>query len=228
MLLENDVMIMIKILVVEDEKPINELIVKNLTKAGYECIPAYDGQEAADKIENNDYDLVILDIMLPSIDGYELLEYIKPIGKPVIFLTAKSLVKDRVKGLNMGAEDYIIKPFDITELIARIEVVLRRFHKTSSEIYFQEFKIDLENHIVYRKQDIMELTPKEFALFAMLVRNKNQTLYREQLYMQVWEEEYSGNSRTLDIHIRRLRGKLGIEERLKTVFKLGYRLEEIP
>lgn len=215
----------IKILVVEDEVPINELICDNLQKNGYRCRGVFDGMEAADELEKTRYDLVLLDIMLPKVDGYELLESIKPEKIPVIFLTAKSQIKDRVKGLRLGAEDYIVKPFAISELLARVEVVLRRFQKTESEIQFDEFTIDLENRTVKKYQTEISLTPKEFDLFVLFIRNINQTLFRDQIYMQVWEMEYTGDTRTIDYHVRCIRKKLELQERLKTVFMMGYRLE---
>ena len=215
----------IKILVVEDEAPINELICNNLQKNGYMCKGVFDGMAAADELEKNRYDLVLLDIMLPKVDGYELMECIKPENIPVIFLTAKSQIKDRVKGLKLGAEDYIVKPFAISELLARVEVVLRRFQKADDEIQFDEFTINLKNRTVRKSQTEVGLTPKEFELFVLFVRNINQTLFRDQIYMQVWEMEYAGDTRTIDYHVRCIRKKLGLQERLKTVFMMGYRLE---
>lgn len=166
---------MIEILIVEDEKPISDLIRLNLMKAGYSCTCAFDGMEAADILEERNFDLIILDVMLPKLNGFELMEYIKPLGIPVIFLTAKATLDDRLRGLTSGAEDYMVKPFEIVEL---------------------------------------------------LMRNKNITLFREKIYEEIWGSEYSVESRTLDLHIQRLRKKLDIGDSLKTVFKAGYRLEE--
>lgn len=216
---------MIKILIVEDEKPISDLIKISLTDEGYHCVCTYDGQEAADIIEKQVFDLILLDIMLPKIDGYELLEYINYYHMPVIFLTARAEVKDRVKGLKAGAEDYITKPFEIMELLARVETVLRRYNKTSKEIGFGDIKIDTEAHIVTKAGNPVGLTAKEFALLVLLVRNKNKALYRSQIYAQVWEEEYLGDSRTVDLHIQRLRKKLSLEKSIVPVYKIGYRLE---
>lgn len=216
---------MIKILVVEDERPISDLIKINLTDAGYECTCAYDGLEAANILESHNFDLILLDIMLPEIDGYELLEYIKPLDIPVIFLTAKSALNDRVKGLTLGAEDYIIKPFEIVELLARVNVVLRRYNKSAAILQFEDISIDPENKIVKKGNNILDLTPKEFDLLVMFVRNVNITLFRERIYESIWESEYYGDTRTLDLHIQRLRKKTGLEHKLKTVYKVGYRLE---
>lgn len=216
---------MIKILIVEDERPISDLIKINLTDAGYECTCAYDGLEAANILESHNFDLILLDIMLPEIDGYELLEYIKPLDIPVIFLTAKSALNDRVKGLTLGAEDYIIKPFEIVELLARVNVVLRRYNKSAAILQFEDISIDPENKIVKKGNNILDLTPKEFDLLVMFVRNVNITLFRERIYESIWESEYYGDTRTLDLHIQRLRKKTGLEHKLKTVYKVGYRLE---
>lgn len=216
---------MIKILTVEDDKPISDLIKLNLTAAGYDCTCAYDGMSAADMLEENSFDLILLDIMLPKVDGYELLEYIKPLKIPVIFLTAKSDINDRVKGLTLGAEDYIIKPFEIVELLARINVVLRRYNKNSSSLTFEDLTIDTDNKTVTKNGQNIELTPKEFELLVMLVRNINITLFREKIYESIWESDYLGDTRTLDLHIQRLRKKTGLDKKLKTIYKVGYRLE---
>lgn len=218
---------MIKILVVEDEIAISELIRIHLEQEGYQCTCANDGMAAADHLQENDYDLVLLDIMLPNVNGYELMEYIRPLGMPVIFLTAKNTVEEKVKGLNLGAEDYIVKPFAVIELLARIEVVLRRYKKTQETMNYEEFQINMTNQIVKKNAQIIELSPKEFQLFALFVKYTNQTLYRSQIFQQIWETEYTGDTRTLDQHVQKIRKKLGLEERLKTVFKMGYRLESV-
>lgn len=214
------------ILIVEDEEPISNLIKVNLTAEGYQCVCAFDGKTAADYIENEDYDLILLDIMLPEIDGYELLEYIKPLGIPVIFLTAKSAVADRIKGLKLGADDYLTKPFQVGELVARVEALLRRYGKINHKLSFADVEIDLASRTVRKQGEIVELTIKEFDLLVELVQNKNVALYRERLYEKVWKETYLGDTRTLDSHIQRLRRKLGWEKLIKTVFRVGYRLED--
>lgn len=217
---------MIKILVVEDERPISDLIRMNLEDAGYQCTCALDGLTAADILEKHTFDLVLLDIMLPKVDGYELFEYIKPTGTPVIFLTAKAGLNDRVKGLNLGAEDYIVKPFEIVELMARIQVVLRRYHKDATKLLFGDIVLNTENRTVCRNGQEIVLTPKEFTLLELLVRNKNMTLFRDKIYELVWENDSYGDTRTLDLHVQRLRKKLGLTEKLKTIYKVGYRLED--
>lgn len=217
---------MIKILIVEDEIPISNLIEFNLTDAGYRCTCAYDGMQAVDLLSENIYDLVLLDIMLPKVDGYEIMEYIKPLDIPVIFLTAKNTIQDKVKGLTMGAEDFIVKPFEIVELLARINVVLRRYNKSSNILHYKDISIDVNNVSAVKGCVPLDLTPKEFHLLVLFVRNLNITLFREKIYETVWETEYSGDTRTLDLHIQRLRKKAGLKDSLKTIYQVGYRLEE--
>lgn len=217
---------MIKILIVEDEKPISDLISINLSANNYQCYQAYDGLEAANLLESHTYDLILLDIMLPNIDGFELLEYIRPLNIPVIFITAKASVDDRVKGLTMGAEDYIVKPFQVVELLARVNVVLRRFNKASSILTFNDITLNTDSKIATKGDKALELTPKEFELLALFIRNLNITLFRERIYETIWENEYFGDTRTLDLHIQRLRKKAGLGKALKTIYKVGYRLED--
>ena len=216
---------MLSVLIVEDEKAIANLIYISLSDEGYRCTCAFDGKQGADLIEKENYDLILLDIMLPEIDGYELLEYIKPLGTPVIFITAKGAVDDRIKGLKLGADDYLVKPFQIGELLARVEAVLRRYGKGDKQIVFADVSINIDSRQVLKEGQAVDLTVKEFDLLVELIRNKNVALYRDRLYEKVWGEEYFGETRTLDSHIQRLRKKLGWEERIKTVFRIGYRLE---
>lgn len=217
---------MIKILIVEDDKAICNLINVSLSAEGYVCDYAYDGEEAADLLENNSYDLVLLDIMLPKIDGYELLEYILEIKIPVIFITAKTSTADVIKALNLGADDYIKKPFQIGEIIARVEALLRRIGKLESKIIeILGMKIDLEARCVSKDGKEVELTVKEYELLVYLIQNKNIAMYRDKIYERVWQEELTGETRTLDTHIQRLRKKLGLENNIKTVFRIGYKFE---
>lgn len=215
-----------KVLIVEDDEAIANLIKINLAAAGYDCTCAFDGREGADCIEKENFDLILLDIMLPGIDGYELLEYVKPIGTPVIFLTAKGRVEERIKGLKLGADDYIVKPFQVGELLARVEALLRRCRKGDKRLFFHDVEIDLNSRTVTKGGELVELTVKEFDLLAELIRNKNIALHRDRLYEKVWGEPYMGNTRTLDSHIQRLRRKLEWEDDIKTVFRIGYRLED--
>ncbi len=216
---------MIKILVVDDEKPICDLIDINLSAAGYHCKTVQDGLEALDMIENETFDLILLDIMLPGADGYDIMEYIKPLKIPVIFITAKHEVKDRVKGLKLGAEDYLVKPFDVVELVARVEVVLRRFHKTQKILSAGDVTVDMEARKVTKAGKPVVLTNKEYGLLVLFIQNKNVALFKETLYEKVWEDEYIADSRTLELHVQRLRRKMGWENSLVAVYKVGYRLE---
>lgn len=217
-------MYMLKILIVEDEEPIANLIRMNLGKAGYQCEIAFDGEEAADKIENNSYDLILLDVMLPKLNGYEVLEYANAVGIPVIFLTAMGETQQKVKGLRAGAEDYITKPFEIPELLARVETVLRRYHKADRKLHLLDIEIDVESRTVLQNRREVELTVKEFELLLLFLRNKNRALYRETIYESVWGGSYSGTGRTVDLHVQRLKKKLGLEEHIVAIYKVGYRL----
>lgn len=217
---------MIRILIVEDEKPISDLIKLSLSSQGYHCQCVYDGLAAADLLaRQQQFDLILLDVMLPGASGFELMDYIRPMEIPVIFLTAKSDVNDRVKGLHLGAEDYIIKPFEIIELQARVETVLRRYHKLDRLIRVGSLEIDTYSRTVRRDGQLVSLTKKEFDLLLLFARNPNIALYRETIYERVWESDYMGDSRTVDLHIQRLRKKVGWDKELKAVYKVGYRLE---
>ena len=216
---------MIKICIVEDEESIANLIRMSLSQYGYSCTCIYDGLEAADLLERETFDLLLLDIMLPGVDGYALLEYSKSLNIPTIFLTAKTGVNDRVKGLRMGAEDYISKPFEIAELVARVEVVLRRFHKLDKTICLSDIIIHCDSMTVTKNNTEIPLTNKEYELLLLFVRNPNIALYRETIYERVWGGEFDGISRTVDLHVQRLRKKLGLEQSLRAISKVGYRLE---
>ena len=192
---------MLKILIAEDEEPIANLIRVNLTRAGYECTCACDGEEAADQMENGHFDLLLLDIMLPKINGYELMEYAKTLQLPVIFITAMGTTEHKVKGLKMGAEDYISKPFEIVELLARVETVMRRYNKIGKTIRILDVEIDLSSRVVTQNGKQVLLTLKEYELLLFFARNPNIALYREVIYERVWEKEYTGDSRTIDLHV---------------------------
>ena len=216
---------MINILIVEDEEAISNLIKMSLTKAGYHCEQAMDGIAAADCIEQSTYDLILLDVMLPGLNGYELLDFIKTIATPVIFITAMGSVEDRVKGLRSGADDYITKPFEMIELLARVETVLRRYHKADDKLEVFDIQIDISSRQVWQKEKPVSLTMKEFDLLLFFVRNKNIALYRETIYENIWGSDFLGDSRTVDLHVQRLRKKLNWSEHIKSVYKIGYRLE---
>lgn len=217
---------MLRILIAEDEEPIANLIKMNLRRAGYECVWAPDGEKAADLMEEQHFDLVLLDIMLPGINGYELLDYAKTLELPVIFLTALGSTENKVKGLRLGADDYLPKPFEIVELLARVEAVLRRYNKTESKLKVFDVEIDTASRSVSRAGEEIALTMKEFDLLLLLARNRSIALYRETIYETVWGGEYMGQSRTVDLHIQRLKKKLGWDKEITAVYKVGYRLEE--
>ena len=216
---------MIRILVVDDEKPIATYIKLTLKQAGYWVDCAFDGMTALEKAEQVNYDLILLDVMLPEIDGFSLMEYLAPKEVPVIFLTAKGGVQDRVKGLRLGAEDYIVKPFDVMELQARVEVVLRRYKKTEEVLHVQDIEVDTRSMQVTKAGVEISLTRKEYELLLLFIRNPNTALYRETIYERVWGGELEYGSKTVDLHVQRLRKKLGLGGELQAVNKVGYRFE---
>ena len=216
---------MIRILAVDDEKPITELLRLTLGRAGYQCVCAYDGIQAANMIEQETFDLILLDIMLPGIDGFELMDYIRATEIPVIFLTAKNAVADRVKGLRMGAEDYIIKPFDVLELLARVDGVLRRHGKLQTTIRIGDLEINTLSMQVSRCGSEIPLTRKEYDLLLLFARNPGVVLNKTIIYERVWGGEYPDHTRTVELHIQRMNQKLGWDEELRPVYGIGYRLE---
>lgn len=211
------------ILIVEDEIPINELIKRNLQSVGHICISAFDGMEAIDALAQQEIDLLLLDIMLPEIDGYEVFQQIQ--GTPTIFLTARSSLSDKVKGLTLGADDYLVKPFEMLELLARVEALLRRTNKEKGNFELDGVEIDFKSRQVFLNKNLVECTPKEFDLLEVLINNRNIALSRDKLLELAWGYDYVGDSRTVDVHIQKLRKKLKLESRIKTVYKMGYRLE---
>lgn len=199
---------MASILIVEDEKPINELVKRNLQLVGHQCTPVYDGIAALSALENETYDLIILDIMLPGLDGFEVIRHVKQ--TPVIFLTAKDNLADRIKGFSLGADDYLSKPFEMLELLARVEAVLRRTKKSNRTFEDGEIKIDFNSRQIYRNGQLIECTPKEYRLLEVLVQNLNIALSRERLLELVWGYDFEGDTRTVDVHIQKLRKKAGL------------------
>ena len=216
---------MLKILIAEDEEPIANLIKMNLRRAGYECVWAADGEKAADLMGSGKYDLLLLDVMLPGINGYELMEYARTLELPVIFLTALGTTENKVKGLRMGADDYLTKPFEIVELLARVEAVLRRYHKGETVLEVFDVVIDTASRSVTRGGEQIALTMKEFDLLLLLARNRNIALYRETIYENVWGGDYMGQSRTVDLQNQRLKKKLNWDNEISAVYKVGYSLE---
>lgn len=208
----------------EDELSIRELIRMSVERCGYTCDCANDGNKAITLLDASHYDLLLLDIMLPKVNGYEILEYIQ--GQvPVIFITAKGTVQDRVRGLHLGADDYLVKPFSIDELLARIESVLRRYHKNSTQIEIINIQIDTSSRTILQQGKEIELTNMEYELLLYLVRNKNIALYRDVLYQKLWHNEEYDDTRTLDLHIQRLRKKLNWQTHIKTIYRIGYMLK---
>ena len=216
---------MIEILIVEDEMPISELLRLSLTKAGYHCICAMDGIEAASRIEKDNFDLILLDVMLPGMDGFALMDYIQDLGTPVIFITAKNAVSDRVRGLRMGAEDYIVKPFEILELLARVEGVLRRHGKLAATVSAGGVEINTLAMTASRDGVEIPLTRKEYDIALLFARNPGNVQNKSTINERVWGGEYPESTRTVELHVQRMKKKLGWETCLKPVFALGYRLE---
>ncbi len=213
------------ILVVEDEKPVNDLITMNLSLVGYSFDKAYNGLEAYEKIKSNKYHLILLDIMLPKMDGFELAAKVKKLNIPVIFITAKGSLSSKMEGFELGAEDYIVKPFEMLELIARIKVVLRNKYGENDEYIVDDVVMDVKQRRVTKNGVDIPLTKMEFDLFEMLIINKNIAISREKLLEGVWGYDSESETRTVDVYIQKLRKKLGLTDRIKTVYKIGYRLE---
>lgn len=217
-----------RIFVVEDDAAISDLIVNNLQYTGYDYAVFGNGNDAALSLDrDHSFDLAILDIMLPGKDGFELMDYMKKYNIPVIYLTAKSDISSKIKGLREGAEDYIVKPFEVLELLVRIEKVLDRFGKLNRILRFKDITIDLDNRTVTASDEDIPMKPLEFDLLSILVKYKNRTLLRERLLNEIWGIDFVGGTRTVDVHIAQLRKKLGLHDELKTIPKIGYRLEDI-
>lgn len=217
---------MLKILVVEDEVSIANLLKLTLSKEGYTVKIAEDGLVATNIIDEEQFDLILLDIMIPKIDGFELIPYIKEKEIPVIFTTAISDINSKLKGFNLGADDYITKPFEIKELLARVRVVLRRNNKLETKYKYKNIEIDYQSRTVKKDGKVVSLTKKEYDLLILLIQNKNVALYREIIYERLWNDEYDKDTRTVDLHIQRIRKKLNLEKEIETIFKIGYRFTE--
>ncbi len=214
---------MARILIVEDERPIRNLIQRNLELIGHTCVGIDNGVSALEIMASERFDLLIFDIMLPGLSGFELIGHAD--GTPTIFVTAKEGINDRLKGLSLGADDYIVKPFEIQELILRVRAVLRRTKKDDKKLEFDDIVIDFSAKKVFKNGLEAILTPKEYSLLETLILNRNIALSREKLISLVWGFDYEGDTRTVDVHIRQLRAKLGLTDRLKTLYKTGYRFE---
>ncbi|WP_346937165.1 response regulator transcription factor [Clostridium sp.] len=216
---------MIDILIVEDEMHISKMIEATLSIGGYRGHICGNGKEAVQRILEEKFDLILLDVILPDMDGFQVIEEIRCREVPVIFLTAMQEVSDKVKGLKLGAEDYIVKPFEAVELLARIEVVLRRTHRNNNILNYKYITIDIDKHIVKKSGEIINLTPKEFEILVFFIQHVDIAITRERLLAAVWGYEFIGESRTIDIHVQHVRKKMDLNDKLITIPKLGYRLE---
>ena len=213
---------MANILIVEDDRHISELVKRNLTLVGHTCTCCLDGLSGLEMLQEQSFDLILLDVMLPGVSGFDFIAKVS--GAPIIFVTAKGELEDRLKGLTLGAEDYIVKPFEMLELIARINVVLRR-SKQDEVIQIGPVQVDLKKRVVICDGKEVVLTPQEFSLLEVLIINKNIALSREKLLELAWGYDYMGDTKTVDVHIQKLRKKLCLENEIRTITKLGYRLE---
>jgi DNA-binding response OmpR family regulator len=216
---------MAQILIVEDDEAIAELVAIHMKMAGHQSAIVSHGNEVLDSILTSRPDLIVLDVMLPGQDGFALMKQISPMGIPVIFLTAKDSLDDKITGLKLGADDYLVKPFAALELVTRIETVLRRCGVSANIFILGEIEVKLDERVALLAGHEIELTAREFELLQILIENKNLALSREKLIELAWGFDYMGETRTVDVHIQRLRKKLNMEDSIKTVYKLGYRLE---
>lgn len=217
-----------KILIVEDDPAISTLISSTLTVSGYDTVCAVDGQLALDAIRREHFDLALCDIMLPELDGFELLPYMKEQKIPVIYVSAKADVQSRITGLRSGAEDYLVKPFDILELMVRMEKVLARADKLPKQLTYRDITVDEESCTVTRNGNVILIKHMEYELLLTFLRHPGMVMTRESLLHQVWGDEYIGETRTVDVHVAALRRKLDLNNELTTVYKIGYRLEKQP
>lgn len=216
---------MINILIIEDDENIAKVIKATLQMVNYDSFCCYDGKSGMAEAVKGGYDVILLDIMLPEMNGFEVMERIKDCGVPVIFLTAMQDVTDKVRGLRLGAEDYIVKPFEALELLARIDVVLRRSNKTQNILNYEDIVVDISRHIITQGGKPVQLTPKEFDVLVYFLQHPDIAVTRECLLSNIWGYEFAGESRTVDIHVQQLRRKLNLKDKLITISKLGYRLD---
>lgn len=217
---------MARIMILEDERAINDLISLNLGMVGHTTVQAFSGAEAMKLAETLPLDLLIIDVMLPDTNGFKVYEKLRDI--PAIFVTALGETADKVKGFERGADDYIVKPFEMTELLLRVEAVLRRTHKSENHYRIDDLDVDFEAKTVMKNGIPVDLTMQEYTLLETLIRNRNIALSRQRLMREAWDVSFMGETRTVDVHIQRLRKKLGLDDRIKTIYRLGYRFEETP
>ena len=217
---------MIKILIVEDDANIAKLVEATVAIGGYEGVVCTNGAEAFEKIEHENFDLILLDVMLPDMSGFEIMQKRTNTDSPVIFITAKQELTDKVRGLRLGAEDYIVKPFEAMELLARIEVILRRVKRTENKYSYGNISVNVEEHTCKCNGEEVYLTPKEFEVLELLMKNQGKVYSRENLLKLVWGNDYPGDVRTVDVHIRRLREKIesipGEPVYVRTKWGVGY------
>ena len=215
---------MAKILIVEDERAINDLLKLNLEMVGHACTPAFTGREAIRAAGEQGFDLMLLDVMLPDMEGFTVMEKVRDV--PTIFLTARGATTDKVRGFGLGADDYLVKPFEVAELLARVQAVLRRTHRAEEEYRIDDLVIRWDAHEVLQNGVRVDLTPQEFALLRILIENRNVCLSRQKLLSEAWGIDFLGESRTVDVHVQKLRRKLNLDDHIKTIYKNGYRFEE--
>lgn len=214
-----------RVLLAEDDPAISKLIATNLSVAGYDTTCVMDGRQALQAIQAQRYDIALCDIMMPEMDGFELLPYMHDKQIPVIYISAKADVQSRVQGLRLGAEDYLVKPFDILELLVRMEKVLSRRQTAPQSLSFADVTLDEESHTASQNGKLVSLKPMEYELLCTFIKHPGMVLTRENLLRQVWGDLYIGETRTVDVHVAALRKKLNWNDRIITVYKLGYRLE---
>lgn len=215
---------MSKVLVAEDELAINKMICMNLNITGYETVSMQDGQEVLDYLAaGQSADLAIVDIMMPKVDGFALLEPLNKAGIPVIYLTALGDIESKVRGLSGGAEDYMVKPFEMLELLLRIEKILKRTGKSDELIKLDDVILDMKKRTVSKKDEQISLTPMEYDLLCILAKNRNIALGRDKILHEIWGAGFEGETRTVDVHVAALRRKTGLH--IASVPKIGYRLE---
>lgn len=217
-----------KVLIVDDEVLIRNVIKEYLILENYDYDEAENGKEAVDKVEKNNFDIVIMDIMMPIMDGYQAVKEIRKFNKniPFLMLSARSEEYDKLQGFDLGIDDYVTKPFSPKELIARIKAITNRKNIQSSKYIFEDLVIDLDAHEVFVEEKLINLTPKEYELLIYLVENKNIVLTREQLLSNIWGYDFYGDDRTIDTHIKTLRSNLGkYRDLIKTIRKVGYKFE---
>lgn len=216
-----------RIMIVEDDSSIAASVALNLKYVGYDALVLDDGQKAAEHLaQDHAFDLALLDIMLPGLDGFELFSYMEKYNIPVIYMTAKTDSESEVRGLRDGAEDYIVKPFEMVTLLVRIEKVLARTGRLNRVYRFLDMVLDAENRTVTKAGEEISLPPLEFDVLTVLIKNKNRTVSRERILNEIWGEDYFGDIRTVDVRVANLRKKLGFTDEIRTISKTGYRLEE--